>query len=114
MKKVIMLMIVALLMAPLTACGGNNETISRTEETDNQNNSEVTVSNTSDYSVNNNESHTAKINLAEKEIVDSGTCGNDVQWALTKDNILYVYGSGAMYNCSSVPEWYEYLKGGRY
>lgn len=114
MKKVFMLMIVSLLMASLTACGRNNETISHTEATNNQNNSEVTVSNASDNLVNNNESHTAKINLAEKEIVDSGACGDNVQWALTKDNILYVYGSGAMYDCSSVPEWYEHLKGGRY
>ena len=44
-------------------------------------------------------------------IIDSGTCGNSVSWALTSDGVFSVFGSGAMndYEAYNEMPWYDHL-----
>ena len=41
-------------------------------------------------------SNIIKIEVVEKSAVYSGTCGNNIQWILTEDNQLCLYGFGLM------------------
>lgn len=51
----------------------------------------------------------------QAEIIDSGTCGTNVNWKLTDDGLLTIFGNGTMDNFSSnsviqkVP-WYDYRR----
>ena len=41
------------------------------------------------------------------ETVDAGTCGENVEWALSDTGILYIYGKGSMYDESSYATFFS-------
>lgn len=51
-----------------------------------------------------------RLYLDSNEIIDSGKCGNDITYTLTKAGILTLTGTGSTYNYHSqkFPEWDEY------
>ena len=44
----------------------------------------------------------------EQDVIASGTCGADVQWELTNDGTLTIFGSGQMNSFDSGTPWYDY------
>ena len=44
----------------------------------------------------------------EQDAIASGTCGADVQWELTNDGTLTIFGSGQMNSFDSGTPWYDY------
>ncbi len=56
------------------------------------------------------EAYATKYNRTFVEIVDAGTCGDNLAWILTADGVLTISGEGAManYTSSSPAPWYEH------
>lgn len=104
MKKIVSIIIVTFSMLIMCSCGVNKPS------QDTHSSTEITKANivVVPEELNTEPSINTSVDISPNNLIKSGICGDNVKWTLTKDNVIYIYGSGDMYDYTDQPEWYSY------